>query len=126
MKMSVVTELSKKEITYEAGKMLKTAATVITDGKTAYRGLADLGMKHWATVIKDKTQVSSILPWVHIAISNAKKKILGLHHQVNDKYLQNYMDEFCYKFNRRNYGTNLFERLIECSTEAAWFKSFPN
>ena len=44
--------------------------------------------------------------------STALKKILGLHHQVNDQYMQNYLNEFCYKFNRRFFGEKLFDRLL--------------
>ncbi|HIP36061.1 MAG TPA: IS1595 family transposase, partial [Crocinitomix sp.] len=39
--------------------------------------------------------------WVHIAISNAKRTLLGIYHKIKGKYLQLYLDEFCYKLNRR-------------------------
>ena len=51
------------------------------------------------------------LKWVHIAISNVKRNLLGIYHKVNGKYLQNYLDEFIYKLNRR-YFNSVFERLI--------------
>ena len=36
---------------------------------------------------------------------------------ISNKYSQNYLDEFCYKVNRRNYGDQLFDRLlIACVT----------
>ncbi|MBR3859491.1 MAG: IS1595 family transposase, partial [Bacteroidaceae bacterium] len=28
------------------------------------------------------------------------------------EYLQNYLNEFCWKFNRRNFGEALFDRLM--------------
>ncbi len=58
--------------------------SVTTDGKTSYRTLKDLCENHTEIVVKDKKKVPAIFPWVHIAISNAKKKILGLHHSVSD------------------------------------------
>ena len=70
-----------------------------------------------AVVIKDKTKVAKVFPWVHTAISNAKKKIFGLHHQVKDGYMQNYLNEFCYKFNRRFLDNQLFNRLVTSSLE---------
>ncbi len=36
--------------------------------------------------------------------------------------MQNYLNEFCYKFNRRNFGEALFDRLIVASVEAAWYE----
>jgi len=64
-----------------------------------------------------KEDINEILPWVHIAISNAKRLLLDFHHDIEPQYLQNYLNEFCYKFNRRNFGDKLFDRLlIACIT----------
>lgn len=38
---------------------------------------------------------------MHIAISKAKSLLLDAHHKLKNKYLQYYLNEFCYKFNRR-------------------------
>ncbi|HDP74579.1 MAG TPA: hypothetical protein ENN49_01665 [Bacteroidales bacterium] len=43
-------------------------------------------------------------PWVHTLINNAKRNLLEVNHQTKDKYLQNYLNEFCYKTNRRHFG----------------------
>ncbi len=44
------------------------------------------------------------LNWVHTAISNLKKNLLGIYQIVSEKYLQNYLDEFVYKLNRKYFG----------------------
>ncbi len=49
---------------------------------------------------------------VHIAISNAKRLLLDIHHDVRPQYLQGYLNEFCYKYNRRYFGEKLFYRLL--------------
>ncbi len=56
--------------------------------------------------------------WVHMAISLAKRFILGTYHGVSGKYLQSYLDEFCYRWNRRQSGNTLVFRLLHtlCST----------
>lgn len=36
-------------------------------------------------------------PWVHTVISNAKKMTAGVYHSVAKEYLQNYLNEFCWK-----------------------------
>jgi len=46
-------------------------------------------------------EAAQVMPWVHRAISLAKRWILGTHHGVSLRYLQRYLDEFCYRFNRR-------------------------
>jgi hypothetical protein len=52
---------------------------------------------------------------VHTAICNFRKILLGIHHGVKSEYLQNYLNEFCYKFNRRYFNPNIFDRLIIAS-----------
>jgi hypothetical protein len=106
--------------------MVRKSATVITDGRRCYKGPQSIFNTHEEIIVKDKTAVSKVFPWVHTAISNVKKKILGLHHQVKDAYMQNYLNEFCYKFNRRYFGENLFDRLIITSLETPWYRPKPN
>jgi len=121
IKINVVESITKIDIAYEAEQMVSKNAAVITDGKTSYRVLDNIAKKHKAVIVKDKTQVSKIFPWVHIAISNVKKKILGLHHSVKDTYMQNYLNEFCYKFNRRKYGKKLFHSFLNVATSFSWY-----
>lgn len=121
VKMNVVESISKIDIAYEAKQMVSENATVVTDGKTSYRVLDNIAKKHKAVIVKDKKEVSKIFPWVHIAISNVKKKILGLHHSVKDTYMQNYLNEFCYKFNRRKEGRELFHSFLNVATSYSWY-----
>ena len=39
--------------------------------------------------------------WVNTMIDNVKRSINGIYHAINPKYLQRYLAEFCYRFNRR-------------------------
>lgn len=52
------------------------------------------------------------LPWVHVAIGNLKTFLLGTYHGVSSGYLQEYLNEFCYRFNRREWETELPSRLL--------------
>jgi hypothetical protein len=123
LKMSVVSSLCNNEVITETEKMIRKSATIITDGRRCYSGLKDICTAHHQIIVEDKKKVSTIFPWVHTAISNAKKKLLGLHHQIKDAYMQNYLDEFCYKFNRRNFGNALFDRLILTALEKPWYSA---
>ncbi len=44
-----------------------------------------------------------------------KRKLLGINHMITYKYLQNYLNEFVYKLNRRYFGDRLFDRLVLAS-----------
>lgn len=126
VKMNVVSSLCSTEAVCEAKKMIQKSAAVVTDGRRCYKGLKDICAAHEEIIVKDKKEVSKVFPWVHTAISNAKKKLLGLHHQVKDDYMQNYLNEFCYKFNRRHFGQKLFDRLLVATLSNAWYRPFPN
>ena len=71
-------------------------------------------------VKSDKESTKTTLKWVHIAISNAKRTLLGVYHKIHGKYLQRYLDEFCYKLNRRYFGDKLFDRLVIAHTKTKW------
>jgi hypothetical protein len=52
-----------------------------------------------------------MLPWVHKAISNAKRLLLDVHHRIDDDFLQNYLNAYVFKLNRR-YFISLFDRVL--------------
>ena len=64
----------------------------------------------------DPKDIGKVLPWVHIAISNAKTQLADMHHGIKPEFLQEYLSEFCYKFNRRYFGEDLFDRLVMIAT----------
>ncbi len=66
-------------------------------------------------------QAGIMLPWVHTMVSNAKRTFAGIHHLMQADYIQNYLDEFCYKVNRRYFGQNIFEILLIASATNRWF-----
>ena len=109
--MKAVTEENK----IKASVYAKAEAT--TDASKSFSTLVKNGVvaKHESFVMKDKTMVGRVLPWVHISISNAKRSILDTYHDVKSEFLQLYLNEFCYKFNRRYFGFHLFERLELCA-----------
>ena len=35
-----------------------------------------------------------------------------MYHGIKGEFLQSYLDEFCYKFNRKYFGDHIFDRLM--------------
>jgi len=89
---------------------LSEMSIVFSDKNPTYGNISDYVEVH-ITEKSDKETTVSTLKWVHMAISNAKRTLLGIYHKIKGKYLQNYLDEFCYKLNRRYFGEHLFDRL---------------
>jgi hypothetical protein len=68
----------------------------------AFRGLNIIHKtQQHALRVTPSNKVNERLPWVHIAIGNLKTFLLGTFHGVTSKYLREYLNEFCYRFNRR-------------------------
>jgi len=68
--------------------------------------------QHHAARVTPPGKAGEWLPWVHIAIGNLKAFLLGTYHGVSSKYLQEYLNEFCYRFNRRGWESELPLRLL--------------
>jgi ISXO2-like transposase domain len=121
LKMQVIDDLSQEGMNYEIKKHIETKAKAITDGRNCYSKLENILADHTAYSCNDPTIMHKVLPWVHIAISNAKKICLGIHHSIKREYMQNYLNEFCYKFNRRYLIDKLFDRLMIACIAAPWY-----
>jgi len=121
IKMKVIDSVSKTDVNYEVQSHIEPTAQAVTDGKRCYADLKKTLVKHETVICENKADVTKTLPWVHIAISNAKKMCLGVHHSIKRCYMQNYLNEFCYKFNRRFFGEKLLDRLLIAAVEAPWY-----
>lgn len=111
IKMFVIDNLKSKTIDGEVKMYVNPDSTITSDDSKSYTNFKSLVKEHVHQVI-EPAQVGKILPWVHIAIGNAKRLLLDVYHDITPDYLQNYLNEFCYKFNRRRFGDGLFDRLM--------------
>src|SRR5665811_431951 len=50
---------------------------------------------------------------LHIQIRNFKNWLRGVHSWCNREYLQKYIDEYFFRFNRRNHRRSILDKLIE-------------
>ena len=100
-----------EEINETIKESIDNQSIVFTDKSASYVDIADFVELHIMEKSSKETTVET-LKWVHIAISNAKRNLLGNYHKIKRKYLQLYLNEFIYKLNRRYFGDSLFERLI--------------
>ncbi|UZR99114.1 IS1595 family transposase [Chondrinema litorale] len=89
-------------------------AKMITDGYSTYQSLAGEFAMDVEKVPSKQAHIK--LPWVHTAIGNAKKVLQGIYQHTRPGYLQNYLDEFCYKLNRRYFENDIFDRILIACT----------
>ena len=110
--LRVIGDASAKTLTKAAGALIQPGSTVKTDGWSSYRALPGAGYLHEPHVQSTPQSVAELLPWVHIVISNFKRWQLDVFHGVSAAHLQSYLDEFCYRLNRRDQRLDIFRRIL--------------
>lgn len=84
-----------------------------SDGAGAYVNAKKKGYRQERVVYKqDKNKARQHLHWVNMLTSNLKRFLLSTHHGVHPKYRKAYLTEFAYRFNRRYWSQQSFNRLL--------------
>jgi len=119
-RMAILSDGSAKSLHRFVSDHVEPGSRVITDGWSGYLGIEALGYTHEPRsqrAAKARGQdPGSLLPAVHRVASLAKRWLLGTHQgSVNEAHLQNYLDEFVFRFNRRRSSSRglVFCRVLE-------------
>lgn len=104
------------EIIDFAQQVIAPGSEVHTDGARMFARLPALGYTHEAKVGMRTADKESVLPGLHLVASLLKRWIIGtLHYGISAEHLPYYLDEYTFRFNRRNARSRglLFYRLLE-------------
>ena len=107
LKMRVTPNMKQASVRKFAHAAIADGSEIHSDGYCSYI----LALEGYTHEHKPYDSDSGLLHWLHIVISNAKAFILGTHHGLSKKYLQSYLDEYSFRFSRRDFGAALLERL---------------
>lgn len=118
VKMYLAGDLKAKTIYEQVTLAITQESTIKTDAYRGYSKLRHIFRKHHAEVTPKKLAHIS-LPSVHTMIGNMKSFMNGVIHHVDQDYLQNYLDEFCCKANRRSIPY-IFEKLVVAGVYNDW------
>lgn len=100
-------------------KNVSEGATIKSDGAGSYIKAKEKGYGHDRSVyMKDREKTAQHLKWVNILTSNLKRFILSTHHGVRPRYRKVYLAEFAYRFNRRYWPYQAFNRLLYACIQA--------
>lgn len=114
-KMRLVPDLRAAIIQEAMGSMLDPGAHLSTDGHKSYP-VAARGARLTITARDfDPVNEPGHLKWLHTIVSNAKAFIAGTYHGLDRKHLQAYFDEYCYRFSRRGFSGQGFNRLLQAA-----------
>lgn len=111
VKMQVIPDVKGKTLVEFAHQCLEPDATISSDAYSSYNALAKDGYDHQPIKFNVKDNPDH-LKWLHTMISNAKAFIGGTFHGLATKHLQAYLNEFCFRTNRRQFEGQLFNRLL--------------
>lgn len=84
-------------------------AKVMTDEWSGYSPIK----KIYPLLEQRKSESGKNFKELHLHIMNIKSWLRGIHHHCSKEHLQGYLDEYHFRFNRRNNMNTIFDVLIE-------------
>lgn len=93
----LIKDYSAEELKNALDETVAPEAVVVTDKWPSYNKA--VGERLHAP---DYSKSGENFPLIHWHIFNIKNWIRGIHHKISDKHAQCYLDEYHYRFNRRN------------------------
>jgi len=95
------------ELGVEPGSLIKT------DGALVYREVTSRGYQlKQSSYNKDPDATQAHLKWLNTITSNLKRFLISTYHGVFPRYRKAYLAEFAYRFNRRYWPHQAFDRLL--------------
>ena len=88
-------------------------ASVLADGWAGYKPLKD----HHPKLKQVRSEGGKNFKMLHIQIRNFKNWLRGTHSYCNREYLQQYIDEYFFRFNRRNHRSSILDNIIQRCVE---------
>lgn len=119
LKMKVLKGHDASDVDHMIRENIDEKSIIFSDKSASYVNISEYVEAHYEEKSTNESSMTH-LQWVHISISNIKRWLLGIHHKIKGKYLQAYLDEFCYKVNRRYFGHKLFDRLLLAMAKTYW------
>jgi len=86
---------------------IKKGATVETDGFSTYKS-----MQKEYNIEQYYSNNGESFPELHHHIMNIQGWLRGIHHKCSEDYLQKYLDEYHFRFNRRSHIKSIFNSLL--------------
>lgn len=84
-------------------------ASVLADGWSGYKPIKE----QYPDLKQILSESGKNFKMLHIQIRNFKNWLRGTHSYCNREYLQNYIDEYFFRFNRRNHRTSILDKIIQ-------------
>lgn len=87
---------------------IKEDAFVVADGWSGYKPLK----QEYPNLKQKLSKKGQNFKMLHIQIRNFKNWLRGVHSYCNKEYLQKYIDEYFFRYNRRNHRATILDKII--------------
>lgn len=99
-------------------------SVLFTDDYPAYDGIEGPTYRHYRVRQSGRVYVTGSRGQIHTQTiegfwSLVKRGIAGVYHSVSTKYLQTYLDEYCFRYNLREQGNLIFISMLKRVSELA-------
>jgi hypothetical protein len=105
----IIEHASSKELGAFLRKYVSKDAMIITD---EWRGYLPL-RKEFVNLVQVPSKSGQNFKDLHIHIMNIKGWLRGIHHHCSKKRMQNYLDEYHFRYNRRSNMGTIFNLLLK-------------
>jgi transposase-like protein len=119
----VIPDTTAKTLCGNVREYVLPSSTVFTDELNAYNTMSE-GRRYTHHRIKHSSGIY-VVGNVHTNTiegfwSLIKRGVGGVYHSVSQKYLQSYLDEYSFRYNRRNQGNLIFTSILRRVSEKAF------
>ncbi len=106
VRMRVIPDTTAKSLVPFVQDHVEPDSVVLTDAWNGYARLGSKGFQH-------EPIVNAALKLIHLEFSNLKTWLQGTHHgRVEEQHLQAYVNEFCFRHNRRFWPFTAFQTVL--------------
>jgi transposase-like protein len=116
IRLQLIDDCSQESLTQFMNRTIDPGSHVITDGWSGYGADVSKNYDHEKVLQSKAEDRFKTLPGVHLVSSLVKRLILGTFQgRFDKKHLQRYLDEYVFRFNRRNstYVGKKFMRIVQ-------------
>ncbi len=116
LRLKTIKNADEKTIRSFLHRSVEKGSHIRTDGWRGYSKTALADYRHEVRIVGE-SKAHQLAPHIHRVFSNLKTWLHGTHHGVQPKYLQYYLDEFVFRFNRRRTPMAAFRTLLGIATQ---------
>jgi len=119
IKLAILNKLKGEEVRRVVAENVDYVQSFYTDGHKLYRKMHELGPHQYVVHQKQWVDGEVHVSFVENAWSLFKRGLIGMYHQVSTKYLQDYLDEFAFRYSHRHEKAKLMDLLLASSARQA-------